>query len=323
MSTQSIFAEPKGDIHTLKTRPRNSESQRKDRNNIEVGPKLFAVLEYFVREDATQHAIPVRDMTVALPFARTTLHRILNTLERIGYIEKAAEKSHYRLGHKFYELTEPATHYRRLLSVAKAVMVDLMVRFSETVNLGVLDEHQVSYIDVIESPSSLRTAANAGDRNPLHSTSLGKALLAFLPDDEVEVILEKNPMVKMTSKTITQRKHLIEHLASVREQGVAFDLEENVEGVTCVASPIFDQRGRVVAAISVSGPSTRMEAKILALREAIQGAGTKISRLIGLRSEMRDGAKNKRQGSRKKVATLSLDEDRVSASASLSKSKAS
>lgn len=300
----------------MKTRPHNPKSLRRDKNNIEVGPKLFAVLEYFVREDATQHPVSVRDMAVALPFARTTLHRILRTLENIGYIEKAAEKSHYRLGHKFYELTEPATHYRRLMSVAKAVMVDLMIRFSETVNLGVLDEHQVSYIDVIESPSSLRTAANAGDRNPLHSTSLGKALLAFLPDEEVEVVLEKNPMVKMTSKTITQRKHLIEHLASVREHGVAFDLEENVEGVTCVASPIFDQRGRVVAAISVSGPSSRMEAKIVALREGIQAAGTKISRLIGLRSEIRAGRKILKQTSGRKLATLSNEADHLSKSAS-------
>jgi DNA-binding IclR family transcriptional regulator len=186
-------------------------------------------------------------------------------------------------------------------------MVDLMVRFSETVNLGVLDEDQVSYIDVIESPSSLRIAATAGDRNPLHSTSLGKALLAFLPEDEVAGILENHPLIKMTPKTITQRKHLIEHLASVREQGVAFDLEENVEGVICVAAPIFDQRGRVVAAVSVSGPSIRMESKLTALREAVQSAGMKISRMLGPRSEspLKRGKKGKKAPQAKLDSTSS------------------
>ena len=151
-------------------------------------------------------------------------------------------------------------------------------------NLGILDEGQVSYIDVIESPSSLRTAANAGDRNPVHSTSLGKALLAFMPGDEVESILENHPLLKMTSKTITQKKHFMEHLSSVREQGVAFDLEENVEGVICVAAPIFDHRGRVVASLSVSGPATRMEPKLTAIQEGIRNAGLKISRMLGPRS---------------------------------------
>ena len=259
--------------------------ERQDRNTIEVAPKLFSVLEYLVREDANQHAVAVREMAKALPLARTTLHRILNTLEKIGYIEKADKKAHYRLGQKFHELTEPGSHFRRLVSLAKAVMVDLMIRFSETVNLGVLDEGEVSYVDVIESPRSLRTAANAGDRNPVHSTSLGKTLLAFMPDEEVEKILQNHPMIKLTPKTITQKKHLLENLAAIREQGIALDLEENVEGVTCVAAPIFDQHGRIVAALSISGPTTRVESKMAAIREGVKSAGLKISRMLGPRSE--------------------------------------
>ena len=259
--------------------------ERQDRNTIEVAPKLFSVLEYLVKEDANQHAVAVREMAAALPLARTTLHRILNTLEKIGYIEKADKKAHYRLGTKFHELTEPGSHFRRLVSLAKAVMVDLMIRFSETVNLGVLDEGEVSYVDVIESPRSLRTAANAGDRNPVHSTSLGKTLLAFMPDEEVEKILQNHPMIKLTPKTITQKKHLLENLAAIREQGIALDLEENVEGVTCVAAPIFDQHGRIVAALSISGPTTRVESKMAAIREGVKSAGQKISRMLGPRSE--------------------------------------
>ena len=104
------------------------------------------------------------------------------------------------------------------------------------------------------------TTANAGDRNPVCSTSLGKTFSLSCLDEEVEKILRNHPMIKLTPKTITQKKHLLENLAAIRKQGIALDLEENVEGVTCVAAPIFDQHGPIsMAALSISGPTTRVE----------------------------------------------------------------
>jgi IclR family acetate operon transcriptional repressor len=85
----------------------------------------------------------------------------------------------------------------------------------------------------------------------------------------------------MTSKTITQKAHLLQHLASVREQGIAFDLGENVDGVVCVAAPVFDPHGRIVAGLSVSGPTSRMEAKLMVIRDDVRTAGLKISRMLG------------------------------------------
>jgi IclR family KDG regulon transcriptional repressor len=252
-----------------------------DKNYIGVTAKIFSVLEYFIKEGAKQQAISFQELSTNLPFARTTVHRILYSLEKLGYVEKGDSKAHYRLGCRFFELTEPAVHFRRLQSLAKAVMLDLLVRFSETVNLGVLDDGQVAYIEVVQSPSALRIAATPGDRNPVHSTALGKVILAYLPQDEVESILEQYPMIRMTPKTITQKAHYLEHLASVREQGIAFDLAENVEGVVCVAAPIFDQHGRIVAGLSVSGPASRMESKLSSIREDVRQAGLKISRMLG------------------------------------------
>src|SRR4029450_13006373 len=164
------------------------------------------------------------------------------------------------------------------------------LRHPETVNLGVLDNGQVPYMDVVQTPSALRIAANPGDRNPVHSTSLGKVILAYLPETEVESILKQYPLIRMTSKTITQKAHLLQHLASVREQGVAFDLAENVDGVSCVAGPIFDQHRRVVAGLSVSGPTSRMESKLMGGREDVKSAGVKISRLLGPLSTADGGA---------------------------------
>jgi IclR family transcriptional regulator, KDG regulon repressor len=257
-----------------------SQHVQADKNYIEVMGKIFAVLEYFVERGSKQKSVAFVEVANAVPFARTTVHRILYSLEKLGYVQKDEIKSHYQLAAKFFELTGPVIHFRRLQSVSKSVMQNLLLRFGETINLGVLEDGQVAYIEVLQSPSALRIAAIPGERNPVHCTSLGKAMLAFLPDKEVDAILERHPMVKRTPKTITQKKHLLEHLASVRERTVAFDMEENLAGVVCVAAPIFDQSGRAIAGISVSGPATRMEPKLTQIQDEIRSSAQTLSRLL-------------------------------------------
>ncbi|MGB8011877.1 MAG: IclR family transcriptional regulator [Terriglobales bacterium] len=251
-----------------------------DKNYIEVMGKIFAVLEYFIARDSKQKSVAFAEVAAAVPFARTTVHRILYSLEKLGYVEKDEAKAHYQLAAKFFELTGPAFHFRRLQAVSKSVMQNLVLRFGETVNLGVLDDGQVAYIEVMQSPSALRIAAIPGERNPVHCTSLGKAILAFLPEKEVDAILDQHPMVRRTPKTITQKKHLLEHLASVRERAVALDMEENLTGVICVAAPIFDQTGCAIAALSVSGPATRMESKLAQVQEEIRNSAVTLSRML-------------------------------------------
>jgi IclR family transcriptional regulator, KDG regulon repressor len=257
-----------------------SQHVQADKNYIEVMGKIFTVLEYFVERGSKQRSVAFVEVAGAVPFARTTVHRILYSLEKLGYVEKDEIKSHYQLASKFFDLTGPAIHFRRLQSVSKSVMQNLLLRFGETINLGVLEEGQVAYIEVLQSPSALRIAAIPGERNPVHSTSLGKAMLAFLPEAEVDAILDRHPLIRRTPKTITQKKHLLEHLASVRERAVAFDMEENLTGVVCVASPIFDQAGRVIAGVSISGPTSRMEPKLTQVQEEIRNSAITLSRLL-------------------------------------------
>jgi DNA-binding IclR family transcriptional regulator len=251
-----------------------------DKNYIEVMGKIFTVLEYFVERGSKQKSVAFVEVAGAVPFARTTVHRILYSLEKLGYVEKDEIRSHYHLAAKFYDLTGPAIHFRRLQSISKSVMQNLLLRFGETINLGVIEDGQVAYIDVLQSPSALRIAAIPGERNPVHCTSLGKAMLAFLPENEVERILERHPLIRRTSKTITQKKHLLEHLASVRERAVALDMEENLTGVICVAAPIFDQSGRVIAGISLSGPASRMEPKLTQVQEEIRNSAETLSQML-------------------------------------------
>jgi len=268
-----------------------------DKNYIEVMGKIFTVLEYFVERGSKQRSVAFVEVAGAVPFARTTVHRILYSLERLGYVEKDELKSHYQLAAKFFELTGPAIHFRRLKSLSKGVMQNLLLRFSETINLGVLEDGQVAYIDVLQSPSALRIAAVPGERNPVHSTALGKAMLAFLPESQVEAILEHHPLIRRTPKTITQKKHLLEHLASVRERAVAFDMEENLSGVVCVAAPIFDQAGRAIAGLSISGPATRMEPKLSQIQEEVRNSALTLSRMLSPSGLAADAASSYQQAS--------------------------
>jgi IclR family transcriptional regulator, KDG regulon repressor len=251
-----------------------------DKSYIEVMGKIFAVLEYLVQRGGKQKGVAFVEVATAVPFARTTVHRILYSLEKLGYIEKDEIRAHYQLAAKFHDLTGPAIQFRRLQSLAKSVMQNLLLRFGETINLGVLEDGQVTYIDVLQSSSSLRIAATPGERNPVHCTALGKAMLAFQPESDVQAILQQYPLVKKTPRTITQKKHLLVHLASVRERAVALDLEENLTGVICVAAPIFDKNGRVVAGISLSGPSGRMEPKLTEVQEEIRNSAKTLSRML-------------------------------------------
>jgi IclR family KDG regulon transcriptional repressor len=251
-----------------------------DKNYIAVMGKIFAVLEFFICRGAKQEPVAFAAISKELSFAPTTIHRILYSLEKLGYVEKAEANAHYRLGAKFFELTGPALHFRHLQSVARSEMQGLLIRHGETVNLGALDGGLVTHIEVVQSLASLRIAASPGECNPVHCTSLGKAILAFLPESEVIAILDAQPLARRTPKTITRRTHLLEHLASVREQGVAFDMEENLPGVTCVAAPIFDPLARVIAALSISGPTTRMKSKLNAIKNDIRTSAWTIARRL-------------------------------------------
>ena len=254
-------------------------SKQADKSYIAVMGKIFHVLERFV-DDTTNRGLAFSQIAKDLPFSRTTIHRILYTLAKLGYVEKTEIASHYRLTRKFHDISGTILSFQHLQAVSKPVMRTLLIRYSETVNLGSLDGGEVTYLDVAQSPNDLALAAFPGDRNPVHSTALGKALLAFLPESQIRTILGQSPLFRRTSHTITQHGRFLEHLAMVRGERVALDHEENLEGVTCVAAPIFGPTGKVIAAFSVSGPASRMTAKLSALKSDVRAAATSVTKIL-------------------------------------------
>ncbi|WP_199433403.1 IclR family transcriptional regulator [Qaidamihabitans albus] len=189
--------------------------------------------------------------TTSLP--KSSAFRYLWTLEAHRYVERDTDAGAFRLGLGFVGMQ--SRHLELLRERARPWLEKLRDEFEETTNLGILDGDSVIYLDIIESRRSVRLAASNGHRDPLHSTALGKAIAAHLPEERVRSMLEQTGMPERTSATITTVRDYLAELAKVRRVGHAVDDGENELDGRCVAVPILGTR--LPAAISLSAPAAR------------------------------------------------------------------
>lgn len=212
---------------------------------------------------------------------KSAAFRVLSNLERRGYVSKDPLTARYTLGTRLAYLGERALGARDLRAAARPALEDLHRRFGETVNLAVPEGDEIVYVDMIESGHGLRMAARIGSRDYLHSTALGKAILAYMPSAEREQLL-RGPLLPRTHRTMTDPDRLRAELARVHDEGVAEDRNENEIGARCLGAPIFDHRGAVIAAISVSAPESRLDdARAAAVAAAVRAAAAEVTRQIG------------------------------------------
>lgn len=190
---------------------------------------------------------------------RSTVHRILATLSAERLIERVEGDGTYQLGVALAAMGLIAANRLDLRKVARPHLEKLGALFGETVNLGILDQDAVLYIDMIESSHELRMSATIGARDFLTTTALGKAILAFLPESRVNEILRSIRFEARTPNSIRSVDHLYRSLTEVCSTGYAIDIEENELGACCVGAPIFGFEGDVVGALSLSSPKVRFE----------------------------------------------------------------
>lgn len=246
------------------------------RNYIEAIERTLKVVEGFHGE----REVPLAELASRTGMVKSSVFRILYTLGQLGYAEKDSE-GRYSLTSRWENLAVGVQPTRELITLATPQMTDLLSRFRETVNLGILDGVEVLYVHVIESPHAFRLAAHAGMRSPLYSTSLGKCLLSRLPAEEVDAILKKNPIQPLTPHTVRNAAALKRELIRVRTRGYSVDNGEDFWGARCVAAPIFNAAGEVVASISISGPAGRIShAPERELAKALMEACGEISTIL-------------------------------------------
>jgi DNA-binding IclR family transcriptional regulator len=191
-----------------------------------------------------------------LGLAKSVVHRLVTTLAAEGFLEPVPG-GQYRLGIRLYELGSLVVHGLELREVAHPVLERLRNATNETVHLSILDGTEVVYIERMESQATLRLFSRLGTRMPAHATSSGKVMLAFGPPEQVDAVLSSR-LRRLAPRTITTRAGFLDALATVRQAGYAASVEESELGVSSVGAPIFGYEGRVLAALSVAGPSPRL-----------------------------------------------------------------
>jgi len=230
-----------------------------------------------------QHGTTIAALSKELKMGKSTVHRLLATLREFDLIWFDPITSHYSLGSRILRWSDLLVQQNVLVRHGLPVLRDLVSVGRETANLAVLDGTDVLYVAQFETMERLRLSEAVGTRNPAHCTALGKALLACMADNEFDQFYSKVDVLKsLTANTITDKARLKEHLQKVRNEGVAYDFEENVAGVVCLAAAVRNFTGKAIAAVSVSLPIQRLRGdSLMTLKEHLLGAVSRLSSELG------------------------------------------
>jgi IclR family acetate operon transcriptional repressor len=193
------------------------------------------------------------------------------------------EKDCFRLGPKMIELAGVLISQQDLRNESEPLLEKLSAQTQETAHLAIPTGNNVVYIAKVDSPQSVRMASHIGLRNPLHCTALGKAILAFYPQEQIDAVIGKG-LPARTPFTLISPEILRDELGHIRVEGFAIDDQENELGVRCAGAPVFDYSGKVIGAISVSGPASRISReRCLELGPVVSEAAQEVSRRMGFR----------------------------------------
>jgi IclR family acetate operon transcriptional repressor len=233
----------------------------------------------------SREGLALREVSAQLEAPKSSLLPLLRALTARGYLAQDAA-GEYRLGASALALGSGSASQRDLAAVARPALVELMRRTGETVFLGTLggDGRSVVYVDKVESEQIIRYAAGVGDRRPLHATSSGKAILAFLPAEQREGTLKALTLARHTERTVTSVAALRASLEEIQKAGVCVSLDEMVRGAAGVAAPIFDRQGHVAGVCTVAGPTDRVRPQVRQLTAEAKRTAAAISALLGHRA---------------------------------------
>ena len=226
--------------------------------------------------------IGVTELSKALNLHKSTVHRLLTTLMVRKYVEQDPESGKYRLSVKLFELGNAVLSKLNMRAHALPFLRELRERTRETVQLSIIDNNEVLYIDVLESPEKIGVKAQIGERAPLYCTASGKVYLAGLPDERFYEVMRGAELKPLTPATLTSFEKLKEEVAIAKDTGVARDMGESDEDLRGLAAAIKNYRGRIIACISVAVPSSRYaEASFLELAKSVKETADKISYSVG------------------------------------------
>lgn len=247
--------------------------------NITAVLRALAILDLLYQANGE---LGITEISQELSLHKSTVSRLLTTLVTAEYVHQNPVTKKYYLGIHLVQLGMTVLNQIELRKVARPYLQELMNLSNEAIHLGIMEQNEVIYIDKLDAEHGLMMGSRIGGKSPGYCTGLGKVLLAFSPPDKLKQLLAQDQLFRFTANTITNPATLAEHLKQIRAQGYAIDDEEHELGVRCVAVPIRDHTGSVIAAVSVSGPTLRMtREKLDRLIPEIIATGNRISKALG------------------------------------------
>ncbi|MFQ5996892.1 MAG: IclR family transcriptional regulator [Dehalococcoidales bacterium] len=246
--------------------------------------KALDVLEIFLQHEGE---LRISQLASLSGLNVSTAYRLASTLVKRGYLSRQQKRGKYSLGLKLLGFSSAIKKKVKVRDAALPFLEKLNAATGEAVNLAILDSSEAVYIEHLESHSYLlRMFTEVGNRVSLHCTGVGKTFLANMREEELQRYLNCYGLPQCTSKTITDTGKLKNELLIAKRDGIAEDDEETELGVRCIASPVKDGNGNVVAAVSISGPSARLNSdRVRELKLLVKNCGLEISQAIGYRGE--------------------------------------
>lgn len=226
---------------------------------VQALDRAFAVLDLLGESDTP---LGLAQVAASLQLHKSTAHRFLMVLERHHMVERT-NTGKFRLGLRLFDYGNRAIEQYDLRDRAQPHLRRLVAETEETAHLCILEQARVIYIDKIEPARSVRMITRIGASNPVHCTSVGKAILAFLPEERIADIIRRTRFERLTHRTIANAEALRAEIEKTKRRGYAVDDEELEEGLRCIAVPVLDAQRQPVAAVSISGPSFRVTAQKL------------------------------------------------------------
>jgi DNA-binding IclR family transcriptional regulator len=270
---------------------RNESRQAKPRHR--PGPGEVTALERGIRvlEAVVDGgpAIALGDVAAAVELPKSTVHRLLHTFVATGYLE-AGEGGTYRASAGLLALAGRIVESVNYAGLAGPALREFQQHTVHTVHFGVLDGHVAVYVEKLQGRRPYEMTSRVGHTMPLHSTAIGKAILAFLPPRERDELIGEIKLERWTDATITSRRALDAELKEIRVRWRALDDEENQKGIRCVGTPVFNHTGQVMGAISVSAPAFDFTLDdVAAITPSLRAAAAKVSAALGAPSELPAG----------------------------------
>lgn len=246
--------------------------------SVPAAQRVLMILEVLAESSS---GLTLSQLVRKLGSPKSSTYRLLLTLERRGYLQRNQQTGRYMFGLKLLSLVNRALNGIELREQAAPFLKALMERTKLTVHMALLEQNEAVLIEKVEPLGLIKLGTWIGKRMPVHCTGVGKALIAYLPEAELDRLI-KQGLLRYNENTIVSARKLKEELAKVRRLGYSVDDEEETMGLRCIGAPIFDHTGKVVAALSVAGTTAQITRENLSLlAEKVKQTASAISRQLG------------------------------------------